>query len=175
MDFKTAAAFANTVILAVNWKGVENAIALSGGKDAFKGKLAIDATNPITSIDSTYSCVYSHDVNKTSGGEIVQKWLPDSKVVKCWNMIHYTAMINPLDYGGVKPDMIIASDHKDALASVKEILVKTGWPAKNIHMYVFAWLHCLEVHAHVYLTEGLVACEQQGGLKCCTLRTLPVG
>jgi hypothetical protein len=43
----------------------------------------------------------------TSGGELVQSWIPGAKVVKALNSIGTEHMVEP-DFNGVIPDMFIA-------------------------------------------------------------------
>jgi uncharacterized protein YbjT (DUF2867 family) len=130
-DFKGATAYAHSVILAVGFPHVESVISLSGGKDAFKGKLLIDVTNPINGFGPT-GPEYSVGWN-SSGGEKIQAWLPDAYVVKCWNIIGHAFMIDPpADKQGAKPDMWIAGNEDGAVLAVKNMLIELGWSADHI-------------------------------------------
>jgi len=117
-----AAKFGEFVIIATAWTGTENAIKLCKPEN-LKGKLVIDATNPLNWGTSGPSLAVGHT---TSGGEIVQSWLPDSKVVKCFNIVSYPQMIDP-NFPGGPPDMWIAGNDADAKKKVHELLKTIGW------------------------------------------------
>lgn len=61
-----------------------------------------------------------------SGGERVQKWLPDSKVVKAFNTINAYVMYSPKREEG-DPDLFIAGNDEKSKKRVTEIAKKWGW------------------------------------------------
>ena len=118
-----AAKFGEIVIIATGWAGTQNAIE-QAGKDNFKEKLVIDVTNPL---DFSQGAPPKFAVTVgNSAGEQIQKWLPDSKVVKAFNTINAYVMINPkLEEGG--PDFFYAGNDEDAKKQVIEIAKQLGW------------------------------------------------
>src|SRR5207245_11740176 len=59
--------------------------------------------------------------------ERVQRALPDAKVVKAFNTVPNTQMVDPKFVGGV-PDMLIAGNDAAAKKKVVGILKEFGWP-----------------------------------------------
>jgi 8-hydroxy-5-deazaflavin:NADPH oxidoreductase len=118
-----AATFGEMILLATNWDGTENAIALADPKN-LEGKIVVDITNPLdfSSGKPELSIGFT-----TSAGEQVQAWLPGSHVVKALNSITSNAMINPKSYTGGEPDMFIAGNDAGAKASVQQFLEGVGW------------------------------------------------
>jgi predicted dinucleotide-binding enzyme len=128
-SFADAAGFGEVVILATLWTGTENALKLAG-HDKLAGKVVIDATNPL--IFSSPGKPPELALGKTdSGGEQVQRWLPKSHVVKCFNIVGHAHMVNPSFPGG-PPDMFICGDDAAAKRTVTTMLSWLGWPAIDI-------------------------------------------
>ncbi len=129
-SFADAAAFGDVVILAV--RGAADALGGvvdgAGGPAAFDGKIVIDVTNPLVFGDSMPpSLEVSGD---DSGGEQLQRRLPGARVVKAFNTVGNTLMVDPELRGG-PPVMFIAADDDAAAATVGAILEAFGW----------RWLH----------------------------------
>ena len=123
--FADAATFAELVVLAT--MGVANEEVLrSAGPDRLRGKIVIDATNPLdhTSGPPPKLAIAGND----SGGERVQKLLPDAHVVKAFNTVGSPLMFRP-DLPGGPPDMFIAGNHEEAKRTVAGILKDFGWGA----------------------------------------------
>jgi 8-hydroxy-5-deazaflavin:NADPH oxidoreductase len=118
-----AAKFGEINVLATEWSGTENAISLAG-KENFSGKILIDVTNPLDfSQGSPPKIAVPFD---NPGGQQVQKWLPDAKVVKAFNIINAYTMINPkLEEGN--PDLFIAGNDIKAKEEVTKIAKQLGW------------------------------------------------
>jgi len=121
--FAEAAAFGDIVVLATLWSGTENAIKLAGPA-SFKGKVVIDATNPLVFKPGAPPALALGHTD--SGGEQVQRWLPGVKVVKAFNIVGHAHMVEPAFPGG-PPDMFIAGNDADAKNTVTEILTAFGW------------------------------------------------
>lgn len=122
-SFSDAAAFGEIVVLATRWDGTENAINLAG-KENFKNKVVIDITNPL---DFSKGMPPGIAVTpKKSGGSIVQEMLPDSKVVKAFNIVNAYTMTNPKMQEGV-PDLLICGNDNSAKEFVTTIAKKWGW------------------------------------------------
>jgi len=123
-----AAKFGDVIVLATLWSGTHNAINLAGPQN-FEKKVVIDATNPLVfSEGKPPGLALGHD---DSGGEQVQRWLPNARVVKCFNIVGNQYMFRPQFEGG-PPDMFIAGNDDDAKKTVVGILTQFGWPAIDI-------------------------------------------
>jgi predicted dinucleotide-binding enzyme len=61
-----------------------------------------------------------------SGGEQLQRLLPDARVVKAWNTVGNTLMFKPNMPGG-PPDMPICGEDEAAKKTVSNILHEFGW------------------------------------------------
>jgi predicted dinucleotide-binding enzyme len=122
-SFSDAASFGDIIVVATLWAGTENALKLAGLEN-FKNKIVIDITNPLdfsNGMPPKFSVTYGN-----SAGEQIQKWLKDSKVVKAFNTVSSSIMINPkLDQGD--PDLLIAGNDDDAKKLVTEIAESFGW------------------------------------------------
>jgi predicted dinucleotide-binding enzyme len=77
----------------------------------FAGKVLIDVTNPL---DVSEGMPPRLAVGHTdSAGETVQRTLPDSKVVKAFNIVGNPHMIHP-DFPGGPPTMFICGNDSEA-------------------------------------------------------------
>jgi len=120
--FEETAKFGDLIIIATLWTGTENALKLAG-PDNFKGKVVIDATNPLNFTPSGPELAVGHT---NSGGEIVQSWLPGAHVVKAFNIVGNAHMIDP-NFPGGPPDMWIAGNDSGAKGKITEFLKSLGW------------------------------------------------
>jgi predicted dinucleotide-binding enzyme len=123
VTFKEAAQHGDLVVLALKWSGTENALKMADPA-SFKGKVVIDATNPLKEVDGR---PVGLDRGFTdSGGEQVQRWLPDAKVVKAFNIVGNALMVDPKLPGG-PPTMFIGGNDEGAKKDVTDILTDFGW------------------------------------------------
>ena len=122
--FSEAAAFGPIVILATSGAGTEEAIELARPTN-FVGKLVLDATNPLEFSRGMPPGLFLGTTD--SLGERVQRKLPDSKVVKCFNTVSNTKFIDPKFHEGTPPMMICGEDGA-AKKQTEEILRELGWP-----------------------------------------------
>ena len=129
--FADTATFGELVVLATLWEGTAHAIQLANSKNLSE-KIVIDVTNPL---DFSKGMPPSLAVGHTdSAGEIIQRMLPDSKVVKAFNIVGNPHMIHP-DFPGGKPSMFICGNYERAKKFVTEdILSKFGWETIDIGM-----------------------------------------
>ena len=126
--FADAAKFGDVVVLATLWSGTENALRLAGA-DNLAGKVVIDATNPlIFAPGKPPSLALGHT---DSGGEQVQRWLPKSRVVKCFNIVGNAHFVHP-DFPNGPPDMFLCGNDPDARETVARICRDFGWPVIDI-------------------------------------------
>lgn len=120
-SFSQASIHGDAIVLATLGSGTEEAIDLAGPSN-FKGKLVIDATNPL---DVSKSSPLGLFVGTTDSlGERIQRKLPDTKVVKCFNTVPNTQMVNPTFKD---PMMLICGDDVTAKRVVAKILKQFGW------------------------------------------------
>ncbi|MGC4121884.1 MAG: NADPH-dependent F420 reductase [Myxococcales bacterium] len=120
--FADAAKFGEIVVLATLWTGTEHALELAGAKN-LAGKVVMDATNPLSFGPSGPSLALGHT---DSGGEQVQRWLPEAKVVKVYNTVGNAHMVHPSFPGG-PPDMFICGNDDGAKKTVAELVKNFGW------------------------------------------------
>jgi predicted dinucleotide-binding enzyme len=122
--FADAANFGEVIVLAT--LGVANGdVVRAAGASSFTGKIVIDATNPL---DFTKGGLPDLAIKgDDSGGEQLQRLIPDAKVVKAFNIVTNSLMFRPQVEGG-PPDMYIAGNDAGAKANVTGILHDFGWP-----------------------------------------------
>jgi predicted dinucleotide-binding enzyme len=147
-SFAEAAAFGEILILATSWSGTESAIRLAEKKNV-AGKVVIDVTNPLKiAPGGPPTLALGHT---DSGCEQVQRWLAESHVVKAFNIIGNTFMVNPQFPGG-PPDMFICGNDARAKQKVTEILTAFGW--STIDLGGIESSRYLEPLAMVWITYG---------------------
>jgi hypothetical protein len=126
--YADAAKFGEIVLLCTPWDGTENAITLADPKN-LAGKVVIDVTNPLKfAPNAPPGLALGFD---DSGGEQVQRWLPQSRVVKAFNIGGNTLMVDPKLPGG-PPDMFIAGNDAAAKHTVTKICQEFGWDVMDI-------------------------------------------
>lgn len=126
--FAEAARFGEVVVLATLWSGTEQALKLAGA-GGFAGKVVMDVTNPLVFAPGAPPAL-ERGWND-SGGEQVQRWLPGAKVVKVFNIVGNSQMVDPQLPGG-PPDMFLCGNDAGAKAVVTRICAEFGWPAMDI-------------------------------------------
>jgi predicted dinucleotide-binding enzyme len=126
--YAEAASFGELLVLATPWSGTENAIKLSERKN-FAGKVVIDVTNPLDFASGPPPKLALGHTD--SGGEQVQRWIPDAHVVKAFNIIGAPYMVNPQFVGG-PPDMFICGNDEKAKRKVTDILTAFKWSTIDI-------------------------------------------
>ena len=122
-SFAETARFADLAVLAIHWNGVQSAIQLAEPGNLAR-KVVIDVTNPV--VREPNKPMYLALGNTDSGGEQVQRWLPNSKVVKAFNTVGSAHMVNPQFPGG-PPDMFICGNDASAKQTVSGICKSFGW------------------------------------------------
>jgi hypothetical protein len=117
-----AAATGDVVILALPWRAAETALKALGD---LAGKTVIDCMNPLGMVGGALSLTVGHD---TSGGEIVQGWLPGAHVVKTLNQVGAEIMAKN-DHLPHRPVMFMAGDDAGAKTKVSALLTDLGFEA----------------------------------------------
>ena len=149
--FRAVAAFGEMLVLATFWAGTEEAIELAGSEH-FGGKTVIDVTNPMD-FSLGMPPFLTHG-NNDSGGEQIQRWLPDAKIVKAFNIVGSADMVNP-DFPGGEPDMFVCGDDPKARAEVAAICRAFGWKRVTDLGDIKAARH-MEALANFWVNLGLV-------------------
>lgn len=122
-SFSEASSFGEIIVLATLFSGTENAIKISGLEN-FTNKVVVDTTNPLdfsSGVPPKFTVIPGN-----SAGEQIQRWLPDSKVVKAFNSVSASIMINPKLQEG-NPDLLIAGDDLNAKKEVITLAGELGW------------------------------------------------
>ncbi|MDR8391516.1 NAD(P)-binding domain-containing protein [Aliifodinibius sp. S!AR15-10] len=126
--FEEAAEYGEVIVLAVAWSGCENAIGLAGKKH-FSGKTVLDVTNPLVFEEGKPPRLAIGHTD--SGGEQIQRWLPEAHIVKVFNIVGNAHMVDP-DFPDGPPDMFICGNNGNAKETVTEICELFGWSVIDI-------------------------------------------
>jgi 8-hydroxy-5-deazaflavin:NADPH oxidoreductase len=147
--FADAAAFGEVTVLATLWSGTENALRLAEPGN-LAGKVVIDVTNPLDFSGGAPRLAVGHD---DSGGERVQRWLPEARVVKAFNIITAGAMVDP-EYPDGPPTMFICGNDEGAKETVRGICARFGWP-DVVDVGGIEGARLLEPLAMLWITHGV--------------------
>ena len=139
-DAKAAAEFGDVVVVAVPWGAVKDVV---GSLGELRGKIVVDATNPLTWKDGPVHAV------ATSGAEEIAALVPGAIVVKAFNTLGAEHIMNPV-VGGLAADVFLATDDAGARETVARLASEIGFrpldlgPLRNArvgeHLAV-AWIH----------------------------------
>jgi 8-hydroxy-5-deazaflavin:NADPH oxidoreductase len=148
-SYEGAAKFADMALLATAWSGTENALKLAGAEN-LAGKIVIDVTNPLdfSSGKPRLALGFPH-----SAGAQIQQWLPNAQVVKAFNIITATRMVDPVFPDG-HADMFIAGNNVDAKLKVSELIKSFGWRSA-IDMGDIGNSYLLEALAMTWIEYGV--------------------
>jgi len=134
-----AVRWCDVAVLATPWGGTDAALKAAG---SIGGKVLLDATNPLT---PTYGLALGHT---TSGGEQVQAWAPDARVVKIFNSTGYDNMADAT-YAQGKPAMIHCGDDGAAKNTAAGLAFDLGFEpidlgkldqARYLEPYAMVWI-----------------------------------
>jgi len=127
-SFADAARFGELIVISTLGSGTEHAISLAG-KHNFKGKVVIDTTNPLEFPEDRMPRLFVGW--NDSLGERVQRWLPDARLVKAFNIVGNTYMVKPQFPGG-PPTMFFCGNDAGAKQTVARLLSDFGWESVDI-------------------------------------------
>jgi len=119
--FAEAAAFGDILVFAPLGSAVDDVVGLAGAKN-FSGKTVIDTTNALDFSKGMPPGLFT-GLND-SLGEKIQRKLPQAKVVKCFNTVPNSRMVNP---GDESAEMLICGNDPQAKREVVQILKQFGW------------------------------------------------
>lgn len=119
--FAQAAAYGEVLVFAPLGSAIEEVIGLAGPSN-FVNKVVIDTTNPLDFSKGMPPGLFTGP--NDSLGERVQIKLPEAKVVKCFNTVPNSRMVNP---GDRNAEMLICGNDAEAKKRVGQILKEFGW------------------------------------------------
>jgi len=126
-SFADAVSGADLVFLAV--LGTAAVDVVGGLPDgALDGVVLVDATNPLDFSTGAPQLFVGFD---DSLGERVQRAVPTARVVKAYNTVGNTLMVDP-DLPGGPPTMLLAGEDPAAKQEVTELLASTGWDVVDV-------------------------------------------
>ena len=100
----------------------------TGVAEQLRGKVLVDTTNPLDFSGGGPGLFVGHT---DSLGEQVQRAVPEALVVKAYNTVGNTMMVDP-DLPGGPPSMFIGGDSEEAKATVAGLLAATGWDVVDL-------------------------------------------
>lgn len=127
--FADAASFGEIILLATLGVANESALTAAGAAN-LRGKVIIDTTNPLGHMGAGAPPTLAVSGND-SGGERVQRHVPEALVVKAFNTVGAPHMFRPSFPGG-PPDMFICGNSADAKKKVASLLGDFGWGVVDI-------------------------------------------
>ena len=123
--FREAAGFGEFLVIATLGRAAENAIELAGPEN-FDGKTVMDTTNPIADAPPENGVLPFTTGPNESLGETIQARLPKAHVVKAFNSVGNTRMVDPQYADGV-PTMFLCGNSSQAKADVAAVARQFGW------------------------------------------------
>lgn len=148
-SFAEAAAFGEVIIVAIGWDNVESALKQADPHN-FIGKTVLDAVNPLKPDKDGHRPVLAVGFDD-SAGERIQRWLPEAKVVKAFNVIGHMHMVDP-DFPEGKPDMFICGNDAGAKTIADGLIHELGWP-RAVDLGDITMARYLEPMAMVWITH----------------------
>ena len=148
-SFEEAAKFGEMIFLCTKWAGTENAINMAG-KNSFSRKIVVDVTNPLL-FEKEGEMPKMALAYPESGGKAVQRWLPETKVVKCFNTVTAYKMCDGRFEEG-NGTMFLAGNDQNAKKIVSDIAKAWNWDVVDMGSIEEAYL--LESIAMAWITYG---------------------
>lgn len=121
-----AAAFGDVILLAVPYKALPQV-----GRDnaaALKGKVVLDACNPIPSRDGDIV----KEANASGVGETSQKYLPGTRLVRAFNSFGARTFTSESNRAGEKIGVPLASDDAGALKIAENLVREAGFEPVSV-------------------------------------------
>lgn len=148
--FADVAAWSDGLVLAVSGEAAEAALTLAGAGN-LRGKVVIDATNPIAKQPPVDGVIQFFTGPNSSLMERLQQAFPDAKFVKAFNSVGQARMVNPQLEDG-RPTMFFCGNDGDAKAFVARVLDQFGWEAADMGTAVAA--RAIEPLAQLWCIPG---------------------
>lgn len=127
-SFADAASFGDVVFLSVAAPALDPVLELAG-KENLRSKTVIDLMNPMdfsNGIPPRFTATVGNSL-----GEMVQRALPESNVVKAFNSIGVVVMTDPI-FDGESATHFIAGDSDAAKAEATELIREFGWDVIDV-------------------------------------------
>jgi predicted dinucleotide-binding enzyme len=117
-----AIAFGDVIVLSVPLKAIPELDA--GTKEALKGKIVIDTSNPYPERDG----VIAEEARKEPGGmgAFVARLLPGARIVRAFNTVYSEDLKKTMNDSGEKIGIPIAGDDPEGLKVAEELVKRAG-------------------------------------------------
>jgi len=117
-----AIAFGDVVLLSVPLKAVPELD--PGVRDALKGKIVIDTSNPYPERDGALA----DEARKDPGGmgSFVARLLPGARIVRAFNSVHFADLRKTKNKSGEKIGIPIAGDDREGVEAASELVERIG-------------------------------------------------
>ncbi|MDP2722619.1 MAG: NAD(P)-binding domain-containing protein [Bacteroidales bacterium] len=126
--FRDTASFGDLIVLATKGTAANKVLEMAGFEN-LKGKIVIDATNPISAAAPDNGVLkFFTNLNKSLMEEL-QELVPDAKFVKAFNSVGSAFMVDPKFSS--KPTMFICGNDPESKKEVSRILEQFGWEAAD--------------------------------------------
>ena len=127
-SFADAAKFGDVIFISTLGEAAVHAIELAGAEN-FEGKTVIDLTNPLDfseGIPPKFAAAFGNSL-----GEQIQNALPAANVVKAFNTIGASIMIDP-KFGDDTATLFIAGNNESAKAEAARLAEEFGWDVEDL-------------------------------------------
>jgi len=148
--FADAAAWAEVIVLAVHGAAAAEALGLAGDQN-LRGKVVIDATNPIAEEPPVDGVLKFFTGPNESLMERLQAAHPQARFVKAFSSVGAARMVNPQFAGGT-PTMFYCGNDAEAKAFVARVLEQFGWQRADMGTAVAA--RAIEPLAQLWCIPG---------------------
>ena len=118
---KEAAAFGDVILVAVPYKALPTVGRDLG--DLLKGKVIIDASNPIVARDGDMAV----QAREKGAGLASAEYLPGARIVRAFNAVGYARLPEIAQAKGERPGMPMAGDDKAAIAVASRLVRDIGF------------------------------------------------
>ena len=128
-SFADAARFGEVVFICAAGAAALQALELAGAEN-FQGKTVIDVTNPLdfsAGIPPKFAATVGDSL-----GERIQNALPAANVVKAFNTVNRTTMIDPHFGAGETATLFIAGNDENAKAETVKLAQEFGWNVEDL-------------------------------------------
>lgn len=117
-----AIAFGDVIVLSVPLKAIPELDAKT--KDALKGKIVIDTSNPYPERDGKIA----EEARKDTGGmgAVVARLLPGARIVRAFNTVYFEDLKRTVNNRGERIGIPIASDDQEGLKAAVELVEHAG-------------------------------------------------
>jgi predicted dinucleotide-binding enzyme len=117
-----AIAFGDVIVLSVPFKAIPELDA--GTKEALKGKIVIDTSNPYPERDGAIA----EAARKETGGmgAVVARLLPGARIVRAFNTVWSEDLKKTVNKNGEKIGIPIAGDDQEGLKAASELVERAG-------------------------------------------------